>query len=280
MPAITSALPHRCLPSRAFPFREAVPASPRGLAPLSFPGKRQRDFEALFRSEVRHSDGSCPNPTARCSPGLPHLEPHPNATPSACPSEQAAMRGAKDPCEHGPNRWPSPRRQCHQCPKAGHTVCAGEEERGGITAAPRHQDQDRLRTIEVVSSPVSPLEGRSSSESNPRRPASPSDIRQHDPPEGEPTAATSEVSWISRPVAGPPRLMTAQAIRSRLLSCVPSGRQPPSRGSTCVDGLIGRRSVTRGRAIGAGPPHRRGKGRFLRTSIQAVRGAVARISAL
>lgn len=38
MPAITSALSHRCLPSRAFPFREAVPASPRGLAPLSFPG--------------------------------------------------------------------------------------------------------------------------------------------------------------------------------------------------------------------------------------------------
>jgi len=38
MPAVASALPHRCLPSRAFPFREAVHASPRGLAPLSFPG--------------------------------------------------------------------------------------------------------------------------------------------------------------------------------------------------------------------------------------------------
>jgi len=38
MPATASALSHRCSPSRAFPFREAVPASPRGLAPLSFFG--------------------------------------------------------------------------------------------------------------------------------------------------------------------------------------------------------------------------------------------------
>jgi hypothetical protein len=38
MPATASALSLRCLPSRAFPFREAVHASPRGLAPLSFFG--------------------------------------------------------------------------------------------------------------------------------------------------------------------------------------------------------------------------------------------------
>jgi hypothetical protein len=85
MPAVTSALPHRCTPSRAFPFREAVHASPRGLAPLPFTSFSQRDFEALFRSEVRHSGGSWPNPTARCSPGLPRLEPHPTAFPSGMP---------------------------------------------------------------------------------------------------------------------------------------------------------------------------------------------------
>ena len=85
MPAVTSALPHRCTPSRAFPFREAVHASPRGLAPLPFTDIRRRDFEALFRSEVRHSGSSWPNSTARCSPGLPRLEPHPTAFPSGMP---------------------------------------------------------------------------------------------------------------------------------------------------------------------------------------------------
>jgi hypothetical protein len=38
MPATASALPHRCLPSRAFPSREASPASPRDPAPLPFVG--------------------------------------------------------------------------------------------------------------------------------------------------------------------------------------------------------------------------------------------------
>ena len=166
-----------------------MPARLRGLVPLGSPSQRR------FVSEPHCSMLSWASPL-----GAP-----PERDTLRMPDEKAAMRGAKDPCVHGPIRWPSPRPQCHQCPKAGHTVCAGEEGRDGITAAPRHQDQDRLRTIELVSSPVSPFEGRSSSESSPRRPASPSNIRQHDPPEGERTAATSEVSWISLPVARPPR---------------------------------------------------------------------------
>jgi len=38
MPAAVSTLSHRCLPSRAFPSREASPASPRDAAPLPFVG--------------------------------------------------------------------------------------------------------------------------------------------------------------------------------------------------------------------------------------------------
>jgi len=168
--------------------------------------QRRRDYEALFRSEIRHSRGSWPNRTARCSPGLPRLEPHPNATPPHA-RERAAMRGAEDPRGGGPIRWPCPRLQCHQCPRAGHTVCAGEEERGGITATPDVQARDRLRTTEVVSSPVSPLEGRSSSRVGPAAPRESVERPPAHPPEGKCTAATSEVSLISWPVAS-----TAEAI--------------------------------------------------------------------
>jgi len=62
MPATISALPHRCLPSRAFPSREAVPTSPWFLAPLSLRGLRRCDYEALFRSGIRCDKGSWPNP--------------------------------------------------------------------------------------------------------------------------------------------------------------------------------------------------------------------------
>jgi hypothetical protein len=56
--------------------------------------QRRRDYEALFRSEIRGSDGSWPNRTARCSPGLPRLEPHPIACPRHA-RERAAMRDAE-----------------------------------------------------------------------------------------------------------------------------------------------------------------------------------------
>ena len=156
------------------------------------------------------------------SPSQPRLvaEPHCSmlswASPLGAPPERdslrharerAAMRGAEDPRAGGPIRWPCPRLQCHQCPRAGHTVCAGEECRSGITATPDVQAQDRLRTTEVVSSPVSPLEGRSSSRVGPAAPREPVGRPPAHPPEGKRTAATSEVSWTSWPVVS-----TAEAI--------------------------------------------------------------------
>lgn len=155
MPATASALSLRCLPSRAFPFREAVPASPRGAAPLPFPDKRRSDYEALFRSEIRSDDGSWPNRIARCSPGLPHLEPHPNATPPSCPrtgGEEGRHRSARARIDRmAESATPVPP------PPEGrdHTVCTGEEDRVDITAAPRFRE---VRTVcaatEVGPSPV------------------------------------------------------------------------------------------------------------------------------
>ena len=175
--------------------------------PPVVPRQRRRDYEALFRSEVRHSRGSWPNRTARCSPGLSPLGAPPERDSLRHARERAAMRGAEDPRAGGPIRWPCPRLQCHQCPRAGHTVCAGEEGRSGITATPDVQAQDRLRTTEVVSSPVSPLEGRSSSRVGPAAPREPVGRPPAHPPEGKRTAATSEVSWTSWPVVS-----TAEAI--------------------------------------------------------------------
>jgi len=117
MPATASALSLRCLPSRAFPFREAVHASPRGLAPLSFSGDGcRRDSEALFRSEIRDDDGSWPNRIARCSPGLPHLEPHTSGPPRRIDFGGWSAASAPPLPEGG-----------------GHAGCAGEDVRAHIT---------------------------------------------------------------------------------------------------------------------------------------------------
>jgi len=94
MPAITSALSHRCLPSRAFPFREATPASPRGSAPLSLLGNADATTRPSSARKSVATDGSWPNRIARCSPGLPHLEPHPNATPR-CVRERTTPRAPR-----------------------------------------------------------------------------------------------------------------------------------------------------------------------------------------
>jgi hypothetical protein len=94
MPATASALSHRCLPSRAFPFREAAPASPRGPAPLSLLGNADATTRPSSARKSVATDGSWPNRIARCSPGLPHLEPHPNATPR-CVRERTTPRAPR-----------------------------------------------------------------------------------------------------------------------------------------------------------------------------------------
>jgi hypothetical protein len=120
MPATASALSLRCLPSRAFPFREAVPASPRVLAPLSFFGNADATTRPCSARKSVATDGSWPNRIARCSPGLPHLEPHLNATPPRRPRTDE-KEGAKDPRERESIGWPSPPNRCHRRPKASAT---------------------------------------------------------------------------------------------------------------------------------------------------------------
>jgi len=199
MPAIASALSRRCQPSRAFPFREAVPASPRGLAPLSFPGKRRRDFEALFRSEIRHSRGSWPNRTARCSPGLPHLEPH-----------TGTVRTRADPVANPrPGATAARRPRPHQVGGGGRT--------GEHHCRARRCEQDRLcHHRNDVLAGLSPgrtvvLPSRSRGAPRVRRM-----LQRRAPPEGVCAAATSEVSKISWP-----RGVDRRSDRSRLLSRVP-----------------------------------------------------------
>jgi hypothetical protein len=215
--------------------------------PPVVPRQRRRDYEAFFRSEIRDSDGSWPNRTARCSPGLPRLEPHPNATPSGMP-ERAAMRGAEDPHAGGPIRWPCPRLQCHHCPKAGHTVCAGEDERDGITAAPdarvsgpsAHHRSGVLAGLSPGRTVVLPSRSR-----------------------GAPRVRRLPARWSAR------RRTHKRHPRCPGLPCrwrrspkrsLPSARLRSVRSAAAVegvhvaDGLIGSRSVTRGRAIGAKTP--------------------------
>jgi len=178
MPAVASALPHRCLPSRAFPFREAVHASPRGLAPLPFPGNAGATSRPCSARKSVTAAARGRTPLFDALLGFPAWSPTPHRS-----------------------GWPSPRRQCHPCPKAGHTACAGEEERGGITAAPRQQGSGPSATP---------------SKRCPRRSLPSKDDRPPSRTRGAPrvrrtsasttrrkagsTAATSKVSWISWPV--------------------------------------------------------------------------------
>jgi hypothetical protein len=167
--------------------------------PPVVPRQRRRDFEAFFRSEIRHSRGSWPNRTARCSPGLPLLEPH-SGTRAKTGRSGGRFRDASAT---------NARRLATPCAR-------GRKKETASLPRSISRHQDRLRTTGVVSSPVSPL-GRTVV--LPSRTRGAPRVRRMSPArplEGECTAMRSEVSWTSWPVVS-----TAEAIDPRLLGRVP-----------------------------------------------------------
>jgi hypothetical protein len=61
--------------------------------------QRQLDSGALIRSEIRCAEHSWPSPDARCSHGLPCLEPHPIAFTSASARERATKKVRLGPAQ-------------------------------------------------------------------------------------------------------------------------------------------------------------------------------------
>jgi hypothetical protein len=193
MPATASALPHRRLPSRAFPFRGAAPASPRGPAPLSFSGNTgatsrpcsaRKSVAATARGRTALLDALLGFPT--WSPSGPRSLSHPanevRGAPQTCASAGRSAGSIRASCATAARR-PRPRRV-----------------RGGGIGGRRHRratppsDPTVCAAAGAASSPVCHTHGTSPKGSGPRRPASPSDARQRDGPEGARTAAASEVS--------------------------------------------------------------------------------------
>jgi len=158
--------------------------------PPVVPRQRRRDYEALFRSEVRHSRGSWPIRTARCSPGLPRLEPH---TGTRTKTGRSGGR-FRDASATNARRLATP--------------CARGRKRGTASLPrPISKHQDRLRHhVSGVLAGLSPgrtvvLPSRTRSAPRVRRmPATRSARRAG-------AQATSEVSWTSWPVVS-----TAEAI--------------------------------------------------------------------
>lgn len=220
--------------------------------------QHRRDFEALFRSEIRCSDGSWPNRTARCSPGLPHLEPHPTTLPPT-PRERGG-RSATNLRFGRSIGWLDPRVLRHRSPKAA-TTPRSRGRKVGATSPPRHAavGPDRLHRRRSRASPICTPPGdvvlpgwtRGAPRVR-RRPASTARPRARAPQQLPRCPRLPCAAWVR-----PPRRPT------------PSARPRTVRSAGAVEGvhvaggLIRSRSVARGRAIEAGPPHQRGEGRFL-----------------
>jgi len=194
--------------------------------------QRRRDFEALFRSEIRHSRGSWPNRTARCSPGLPLLEPH---TGTRAKTGRSGGR-FRDASATNARRLATP---CARGRKKGTTSLS--------RPISRHQDRLRHHRSGVLAG-LSPWEDGRPPESDPRRPASPSNTRLRNSPKA---SAPRHIRGVLDFLAGGV---------DRRSDRPPSARPRSVRSAAAVegvhvaDGLIGSRSVTRGRAIGAKAP--------------------------
>jgi hypothetical protein len=212
--------------------------------------QRRRDYEAFFRSEIRCDDGSWPNRIARCSPGLPLLEPHRHATPTTRPQADEDV-GRQGPVQARAELVADSAAPMPPPPEGdGHTGHAGEEDRVGITAAPR------FRGIRPSAPPP---------KWRPRRsvPHATTDVVTSQP-RGAPRDHRKPAS-TTRPRARAPQ-QHPRCPRSfrRMMSIAealdPSAQPRSVRSAAAVDrvhvadGLIRSRSVTRGRVIRAKTP--------------------------
>jgi len=122
MPAVASARPHRCLPSRAFPSREAVIASPRSAAPLPSTGNAgaaTRPFSARESVATTVRGRTTPlDALLGFPPGTPLVH-----EPSDTPGEGRRRGSDRGPARSGPDR-----RHVHvQASARGPTRDAGED---------------------------------------------------------------------------------------------------------------------------------------------------------
>lgn len=122
----------------------------------------------------------------------------PGAPPDHAPSEprERGERSATNLRFGRSIRWPSPRVLRHRSPEATDAP-RSRGRKFGATSPPRHAAVGPDRLHRRRSGGLADLTrpgGRRPPGLDPRRPASPSDTRQHDSPEGARTAAASEVS--------------------------------------------------------------------------------------
>jgi hypothetical protein len=117
--------------------------------------QRQLDSGALIRSEIRCAEDSWPSPDARCSPGLPCLEPHSIAFTSASARERATQKVRLGPAQARAGRVAesamsaSPRPEGHGSARTRGGGWIGR----GITTAhaiPRVRDRLRRRRSDVL----------------------------------------------------------------------------------------------------------------------------------
>lgn len=248
MPATTSAFSHRCLPFRASPSREAVLASPRVHAPLSFNGNaaatsRPCSARESVATKVR---GRTPSPDALL--GFPAWSPtrtceliHPRTDGQ---SHQGSARTQTDPVASSTRSVPPPPEGSDHTERTGKERSGRHHCRATIPA-----DQRPSETPPKQCPRRSALRTTSSSRANPAAPREVIGSCRHDSPEGARTASASELSMV--PCAAwvrPPKRSTPSAPPRSVRSAA------AVEGVRVADGLIGSRSVAQGRAIGAKTP--------------------------
>lgn len=120
MPATSSARPRVCLPSRAFPFREAYPASPQDPAPLPFVGITDAAPGPCSARESVTTPDRVQSASTVALLGFPCLEP-PDAGPCppvrrraapGPPPRQCVARGRHRGVKASPTPWRDPRTAC------------------------------------------------------------------------------------------------------------------------------------------------------------------------
>lgn len=240
--------PTDALPFRASPSREAVLASPRVLAPLSFNGNaaatsRPCSARESVATKVR---GRTPSPDALL--GFPAWSPTRTCEPIHPRTDGPVAPGI---CANADRSGGQSTRSVPPPPEGSdHTERTGKERSGRHHCrATMPADQRPSATPPKQCPRRSAPRTTSSSLANPAAPREVIGRCRHDSPEGARTASASELSMV--PCAAwirPPKRSTPSAPPRSVRSAA------AVEGVRVADGLIGSRSVAQGRAIGAKTP--------------------------